>query len=529
MNKFIKPALDFDLTIFDRRKVSRLLLLLGAILSILWSVYFMYRVVRIPHQITTLEGAAGVHTWFFLRGENPYTLENQPIGITLYGAMYNLVVLPFAARFGNTLAVHRAVNFVFILLSAAVFFFVVLRERRNHLSALACSAFAIISLAGVQGLGGISAYPAPTGAFFFIAAIFAPFLFSFDAKSLVLSVFLALAGFYTKPYFLLSFGIVASYVFFFVSPKKGLIYGLSFSAAALLSILAVKRVFPLYFVDVIWANVSQSRRVLEHLLAQLQSLTLTFLPLLVVIALGLVVDGIKMGGKNPAKRADGIKISRWNEPLFGYSPGYIFYAFGIALLAFVTILGWHAPNPFGYAYQLVAPLFVCWAFGRLMPENKMNLLASLLIVVNLFAWQSSIMSPEYLKEKSRDEWTRLLAYLDGTESIIHPPLMVTEVMARGFPPMDSGQTVIFFTIQPYPDTLLTDISYERVRRDGYGHTTSINRRIENHRYDVIISVKDKAQFFNPWILEQNYTLVDEIVIEMNMGGTHTLQVWKPNP
>lgn len=135
MNKFIKPALDFDLTIFDRRKVSRLLLLLGAILSILWSVYFMYRVVRIPHQITTLEGAAGVHTWFFLRGENPYTLENQPIGITLYGAMYNLVVLPFAARFGNTLAVHRAVNFVFILLSAAVFFFVVLRERRNHLSA----------------------------------------------------------------------------------------------------------------------------------------------------------------------------------------------------------------------------------------------------------------------------------------------------------------------------------------------------------------------------------------------------------
>lgn len=529
MNKLIALALGFDLTMHGRRSVSRLLLFSGLVLSILWSVYFMYGVVRIPHQITTLEGTAGVHTWYFLRGGNPYTLENQPIGITLYGAMYNLVVLPFAARFGNTLAVHRAVNFVFILLSAAMFFFVVFRERRNHLQALACSAFAMVSLAGAQGLGGISAYPAPTGAFFFIAAIFVPFLFSFDAKSLAFSVFLALAGFYTKPYFLLSFGIVASYVFLFVSPKKGLMYGLSFSVAASISILAVKRIFPLYFVDVIWANVSQSRRVLEHLLAQLQSLMITFLPLLIIILLVLVIDGIKMGGKSPAKKPYGINISRWNEPLFGYSPGYTFYAFGISLLAFVTVLGWHGPNPLGYAYQLVAPLFVCWVFSRLIPENKTNLLAAVLITINLFTWQSRIMSPEYLKEKSPDEWTRLLGHLDGAESIIHPPLMVTEVMALGYPPMDSGQTVIFFTIEPYPDTILTDISYERVRRDGYGHTTGINRRIENHGYDVIITVKDKAQFFDTWTLEQNYTLVDEINIEMNMGGTHTLQIWEPNP
>lgn len=107
--------------------------------------------------------------------------------------------------------------------------------------------------------------------------------------------------------------------------------------------------------------------------------------------------------------------------------------------------------------------------------------------------------------------------------------MVTDIMALGFPPMDSGQTVIYYTIQPYPDTILTDISYERVRRGGYGYTSSINRRIENRRYDVIITAKDKAQFFDTWTLQQNYTLVDEINIEMNMGGVHTLQIWKPNP
>ena len=172
MNKLIKLTLEFDVTIFNRWKISKILLILGLTLSILWSGYFMYRVIIIPHQITTLEGTASVHTWFYLRGMNPFTLENQPLGITLYGIAYNFIVFPFSALFGNTLVVHRAVNFVFILLASTFFYYVIFRERKNNLLALACSAFVLISLAGVQGLGGISAYPAPTGTFFFFAAIF---------------------------------------------------------------------------------------------------------------------------------------------------------------------------------------------------------------------------------------------------------------------------------------------------------------------------------------------------------------------
>lgn len=526
MNKLIKSILDFDLKILNKWQFSKLLLILGAVLSISWSVYFMYKTVLIPHQLTTLEGAANVHTWFYLRGMNPFTLDNQPIGITLYGFVYNLIVFPFAVWFGNTPAIHRAVNLVFILLSSIIYYQVIFREKKNHLLALACSALIITSLAGIQGLGGISAYPAPTGMFFFIAAVFIPFLFSFDSKSLILSLLFTLAGFYIKPYFLLAFGVVASYVFLFVSPKKGLIYGLSFLGALLASIFVVKNIFPLYFVGTIWANVYQTKRSLEHLLYQLSSLTCTFLPLIIISLLAFVADGTKMGGE---KRPYKINFSKWNEPLLGYSPNYIFYAFVITLLAFITILGWHAPNPLGYAYQLVAPLFICLVFGILTPANRTNLLAVLLIVLNMFTWQSKIMSPDYLEEKTPNEWARLLGYLDGTKAFIHPPMMVTDVMARGYAPMDSGQTIIFYTILPYPNTILTDIPYERVRQDGIGFTNNINRRIERRGYDVVIIQKDKSQFFDTEILEQNYDQVDEITVNMNFGGEITLQVWKPKP
>ena len=185
--------------------------------------------------------------------------------------------------------------------------------------------------------------------------------------------------------------------------------------------------------------------------------------------------------------------------------------------------------PLGYAYQLVAPLFIGLVFSKLIQESKTNLIAALLVVINLFMWQSSRMSPDYLKERSTKEWAKLLGYLDGVDSFVHPPIMVTDVMSLGFAPMDSGQTIIFYTILPYPDTILTDIPYETIRRDGYGFRTGIDRRIENHQYDVVIIQKDKSQFLDTWTLEQNYTLIDEIEIELNMGGSQTLQVWKPKP
>ncbi|HNO71393.1 MAG TPA: hypothetical protein PKO16_06455, partial [Bacteroidia bacterium] len=433
MKKILKSVLDVDLKILNKWSIAKILLTLGSVLSIIWSGYFMYKVILIPHQITYLEGTASVHTWFYLRGMNPFTLENQPLGITLYGFMYNLMVFPFAAWFGNTLVVHRTVNLVFIVLASTVYYCVVFKEKKNHLLALTCSAFVMISLAGVQGLGGISAYPAPTGTFFFIAAIFIPFLFSFDTKSLAFSVLLALAGFYTKPYFILSFGIVATYVFIFVSPKKGLLYGLSFLITVLISILVVKRIFPLYFIGTIWANVSQTTRSLEHLLSQLNSLINTFLPLLIIILMTFIIDGIKKSEEKTYK----INFSKWNEPLLGHSPSYVFFSFSITLLAFVTILGWHAPNPLGYAYQLVAPLFIGLVFSKLIQESKTNLIAALLVVINLFMWQSSRMSPDYLKERSTKEWDRLIRYLDGVVSFAPPPMMVTDVMSLGFAPMDS--------------------------------------------------------------------------------------------
>ena len=64
---------------------SRILLFIGAIGSILWSVYFSVVTIFIPYQIEFREGTALVLTKILMGGGNPFSFENQPLGMTNYG------------------------------------------------------------------------------------------------------------------------------------------------------------------------------------------------------------------------------------------------------------------------------------------------------------------------------------------------------------------------------------------------------------------------------------------------------------
>src|SRR5262245_7571825 len=57
------------------------------------------------------------------QGDNPFSLESQPVRISLYPVLYNVVVAPFSRVFGNTLELHRAISGLFIAGCAAICFY----------------------------------------------------------------------------------------------------------------------------------------------------------------------------------------------------------------------------------------------------------------------------------------------------------------------------------------------------------------------------------------------------------------------
>jgi hypothetical protein len=500
---------------------SKILLALGASVSILWSTYFALVTISIPYQIEFREGAAQVMTGFLLNRNNPFDFEAQPLTMNNYGLGYNVVVAPFATLFGNTLLVHRSVTFVFVLLTSLAGFSLIYKIKRDVASALACAAFVVISLIGQ---GGIGAFPSAMGTFLFMMAVLIPFLKGFTPASLLLSVLFSIAAFYTKAYFVLGFGIIASYLFLFVSKKTGVFYSILFISLFAITFLVMRLAFPLYFINTVIGNIFNTERSSAHLLAQLRQLLFYFFPVLLACLLLLVFE--KDTFKRVASQSVSFRI--WQRPLIDASPDYLFYSFVCALLAFILFLGPHIGSYLSYAYQLVVPVFFCWFFLRFDPRRKVGFLMAVAVLFNLFFWESNALSPRLLEQKNSKEWASLYSYVRDSSNILNSPVITSAVIEAGLNPLDSGQTSYFYAVESYPNNAILGPPHDAFHADGFKYIKFIDNSIEKQTFDLVFTTVEKSTFYHVKLVEKFYAPVVEIKVDMPQTGQQwTVLVWRP--
>ncbi len=501
------------------------LLFLGSLLAFLWAIYFSLVAISIPYQLEFREGTAQVMTGLFLKGENPFTFDNQPLAMNNYGLGYSLVMLPFAALFGNTIMVHRFVTFLFVVLSTMFVFFVVYKKNGSRSLALTCAAFVMVGLVGRAGIG---AFPSSQGTFFFLLAVLVPFLRSFDWKSLIISVLVSIAAFYTKPYFVLAFGIICSYLFLFVSKKKSGVYGFLFLILFFLSLVVVGRLYPLYFINTVVGNESNAAMTIEHLMLQLKKLFQSFYPVLFLSVFLFWARYFENRETESYKNKSFFNIKNLNLPLFTGVINFLAYFFLCCLLAFLLILGPHIGNFLNYAFQLLIPSFFCWFFVELYSLQKAKIIFVIVILFNLFVWELDVLNPTRLSQKDSKEWAQVYRYLHESSATLNSPAVASELVALGQQPVDSGQTMYFYAVQPFPENLLTGVDYDKFYADGVQYTRLVDRMIKKQYYDLVVITKEKGTFYHVKLLPDYYDKVDEIDLDMPLSEqSWTLIFWKP--
>jgi hypothetical protein len=465
-------------------------------------------------------------TQYLLDGKNPYGLENQPMAMDSYGIVFSLFVLPVAALFGNTLLVHRVVTLAFLLLCSLL---VSLLAFRWNKSAGAAVAFGVLVMMVLGARGGLGAFPSAAGAFFFLAALIVPFRRGFDQRGLVLSAFLSLVAFYSKPYFLLSFPIVASYVFIFESKRNAIFHGLVFAAMACVSFLIVRAFLPVYFIYTIGNNLANAMRDRPWLYYQLEQLGREFYPSVALAALlflaGIVsLDWRKAAARELLSHSDILTLDR---PLISKPLNYFAYAFGCSTLVFVLLLGQNDGSWMLYGYQLMMPPLFLWMATVFKPQSRMALIGIPLLVLNMFLFAGARYSPGFLEQKNSVEWAKLYEYTDRSKHILNTPLVASEMLRSGMWPVDSGRNS-FWGLKPYPDIGLLGPSYAVVVRAWGGYQDSIQASVMNRQYDRVITVPE-ADFFRPHNLRRYYDRVDTLDVTMpQTDQVWTVEIWEPN-
>ncbi len=327
-------------------------LFLGLVLAatLAYDVAFHWHFISLPGAQELHEAAIPLTTKLLLEGGSPYVLSSLPNHTNVYGVLYNYVLLPFAAIWGPTYALHRAANFIFLWAGSAVVFLALRRSGASRwLAAVGGIFYYLINLATYV----VVARPDALGNLFFLLTLWWAQRERPSTRDLALSAVAGMLAFYTKPYFVFGLGLVSVHLFLFESKSRGVAYAAGAGALLAVSAVVVQFSAPLYFFSTFTIHQEMFKSQPGYFLRQavdFATLVAGFLPLALVAA-------FLAWKKRPAQLALGLRDLQ--APL---CPGWRIDIWAVALvgglLVDALVLGHHVGAFRIYWAQLAMPPLV---------------------------------------------------------------------------------------------------------------------------------------------------------------------------
>ncbi len=509
----------------------------------------------ITHEYTLDYNETGmlVTTATIAEGGNPYSLESQPIRISLYPVLYNVLVAPLTRVFGNTLELHRAVNGLFILASCAICFYLC---RRNNVTRTESFTVAVLVYAGLLFYSTPIASTNGLGLFLFLAAITVPWAYGFSTRSLAVSIGLGILAYLTKQYFLACLGYVALYLFLAESKKRAIYFSLAAFLALIIVLAIVAYTSPYYLEATIFAVQSSAKMAAsdEHLAAQVREFVQIYLPLLAIVIAAAVYRiynkfFVSDQSARDSQQSRGANVFGLDKPLLQYKPNYIWVCCACSVLIIVLALGKNRGNHLTYFFQFISPFLLIGIFALISNLPKWRWPFRTLILIALY--NSYVMLPSDFSVKD-DSWRRVKAEIASANEIYASTLVLQYVLDKGAPVYRSAGTVYFIFAFVQPESLLDTREKDSVPEIWERYVNMIQNKIRNREFDLLLidnwmpfptsiqnsgkgaeTLEESLQNIGKETenqLKANYKMTAEITLPLVKrpgGGNYQLQIWKP--
>jgi hypothetical protein len=472
------------------------------------------------------ENAMVLFTRLMTEGHNPYSLELRPVNINVYGIGYHWAVFPFAKVIGCTAPLHRAVSVFFVVATCIALGWAIRRDGVPILFSAVGALLLFIHLG--QGLS-IVARPDSLGLFLFFTSLAIPFCFHFSRASLAISIGLSILGFLTKPYFLLSWGLVPAYVFFFVSKRRGIWTGVAAIVALLGTVVLIHRIYECYFTETFIVPLNASNRRWGHL----QETGSSFLLLnwgLVLLLLRPVVAGVFL--RRREWTGDGVveqsrrlfDFVNLDKPLLGRTisiPAAVLICDGLVM---VLLLGLHPGNGILYYHQLLTPFLIWTVFRQFRADWRRQGLSILLITLNLtfVSGRTPRLPGDYTKE-----WKTIEELLAAKKEIFAAPHLAHILARQNKPVYDTGMTEYHrAALDRNPFSIS---SAYRQRAEAYRE--ELTDKVRQQKFDLIVITPGLGRAFPLMELRTHYVLQDTLPAPMMFAtfpiDSYPVDVWVP--
>ena len=500
---------------------------------LLWAALLVYSALLVKHHLQLIlevlpldifEPAMLLITGLIMEGGNPYRAEYLPIYTNVYPALYNVLVAPLAGVFGNTLALHRAVNAGMLLISCGLCYQSLRHLGVDKLYALCAGAMLYAALlhystpiASVNGLGHC----------LFMACLLVPLLAGFSRRSLIFSAVFGVLAFFGKQYFIAAPAFLSVYLLWRVSLLSAVVYSLLVLLLLAASVGVTLLIAPYYLDTTFFAPQVATifSRDENHLIKQL----LDFLTVYASLILAILLAGtaaLRVPAANGAIPARGLEY-------------FTFMLLG-GTLAVVLVLGYNLGNYLTYLFQLMSPFLLLASF--LLFHRSQRMLPLLLPLLFMGFWQTWSLLPTHTSPE-RTTWEVLEVEIERHEHIFADALVVHLVSAQGKTLYQGALTQYFHFSVFKPAALGREVQAPSVRSISTRYIRETNEMIGRKFFDLVLLRPGGWGIIGApptgWPYEKgpgqaeflkNYEKVNTLQLpypERLGGGMKKIDLWKP--
>lgn len=467
---------------------------------VLWLIYMIANniwLITSPYPIEYREGHSMSSTYLLLKGIMPFTVETYPEYYNSYGILFNLLALPFAAIWQDSLIPYRLLNELCVLLAIGIALFYKKRPTYSSmLFAALCNFYLFYHINS-----NVSVRPDGLGVLLFISSIIIPLRNEFSNRSLTISGVLGVLAFFTKPYYLLGWYLISA-ILLFRDWKRFLYANIAFHLSFLAICMLVNWIFPLYFYETIFAysnSVGDMHYSLRQMIYSLKRLS----PLAVLFFVGFfshVTDKNHIG---------------WQ---------YLMLLLLVSVLLLYP-LGTNDGAYLTYHAQLLAPIMLAFC-AEIYDEPKLNSLFVHILV--LLCCVYSFVKVPLMHRTSNNGWEKIEKYISESSNINNNPCVAPLIIFQDKSVTDDGVSGFVYEYMPKPLTtaLFGKDSILLQRKNQY--VESINRNFVDKKYDcVFVGRRLEEDATVPKSITDNYHCVDSCVVNMPCNLIIRMSIYKP--
>lgn len=509
--------------------------LLSMLLTAAAVLLFVYQihVITYPYPSEFREGAMIQTTNTLLNGGNPYAIANQPQDTNTYGILYSIVCYPFAKIFRSSLQLHRAVSGIFILLSCVIVFLFARTREHPFLPSLTVTLILYASLLyGVTPL----ARPDSLGLFLFLLSLYLPLKYDYSLRSLLVGATIGVFAFLTKTFFLLTYPFLGSYLFLFVSKKKGITYSVLSCVILIISALLINLFCETYIANVFFHHINVASYDIKHVIYQLffglKSYTFIFI-IFVIASISVLLKWWKQIHKEInninflVSMANAVDVRSFDSGFFRSDIKCTLYYLLCAVTVFCLIVGGHGGAWMSYFYQLVSPFFLLVLLDVTLYSSITRSFLYLMLagIINLGVFYITVL-PHYTSRQVQPQWQQIYELVSKNSNIFNSPAITPILQEQNKRVYDSGQSQ-YFRLNVLPKKFSLIAPYwnldNKIAKALERYHTDVVEAVKNQDYDVIVITNNytSAPFAAESLLPQYYHMKTTLSAPM----PHTEQKW----